>query len=129
MQDPEDATEMGRARGTGGTIIRAGTRDESTGSGAAGKMGGTEITGGTIILTGTGDHATGTACDTGKMSTSIGSNRRLASGTLVMDFKKPFSYLAETHDRTRSVQNIFERDELWWTRGELDPYLGNANAA
>lgn len=52
---------------------------------------------------------------------AIGSNRRLASGTLSVDFKKPFSYLAETQERTRSVQNIFERDKLWWTRGESDP--------
>ena len=52
---------------------------------------------------------------------AIGSNRRLASGTLSVDFQKPFSFLAETHDRTRSVQNIFERNKLWWTRGESDP--------
>ena len=46
---------------------------------------------------------------------AIGSNRRLASGTLSVDFKNPFSFLAETHDRTRSVQNIFERNQLMWT--------------
>jgi hypothetical protein len=42
-------------------------------------------------------------------------NRRLASGTLFADFQKPFSALAETNEGTRSVQNIFERDLLWWS--------------
>ena len=37
----------------------------------------------------------------------IGSNRRLASGMLSVDFQKPFSFLAEIRDRTQSVQNIF----------------------
>ena len=59
----------------------------------------------------------------------IGSNRRLASGMLSVDFQKPFSFLAEIRDRTQSVQNIFSSNLLWWTRGELNPYLSNANAA
>ncbi|MEK7647320.1 MAG: recombinase family protein [Patescibacteria group bacterium] len=45
----------------------------------------------------------------------IGSNRRLASGMLSVDFQKPFSFLAETQDRTRSVQNIFSSNSDWWT--------------
>ena len=45
----------------------------------------------------------------------IGSNRRLASGTLSVDFQKPFSFLAETRDRTRSVQNNFSSNSTWWT--------------
>jgi hypothetical protein len=45
---------------------------------------------------------------------AIGSNRRLASGTLVVDFKKPFSYLAETHEKTRSVRDEnFVSSEMW----------------
>jgi DNA invertase Pin-like site-specific DNA recombinase len=50
----------------------------------------------------------------------IGSNRRLASGTLSVDFQKPFSYLAETNDKTRSVQNIFETNRVMWTRPEMN---------
>jgi hypothetical protein len=57
---------------------------------------------------------------------TVGSNRRLASGTLFADFQKPFSALAETNEGTRSVQNIFERDLLWWTWGESNPRLGNS---
>jgi hypothetical protein len=45
---------------------------------------------------------------------AIGSNRRLASGTLVVDFKKPFSYLAGTQEKTRSVRDEnFVSSEMW----------------
>ncbi len=60
---------------------------------------------------------------------AIGSNRRLASGTLVMDFKKPFSSLAETHEKTRSVRDENFVNAEWWTEGESDSRLRNANAA
>ncbi|TAL48962.1 recombinase family protein [Patescibacteria group bacterium] len=46
---------------------------------------------------------------------AIGSNRRLASGTLSVDFQKPFSFLAETRERTRSVRDNFSVNSLWWT--------------
>jgi hypothetical protein len=46
---------------------------------------------------------------------AIGSNRRLASKTLSV-----------MQERTRSVQNIFERDKTWWTYGESDPDLVHA---
>ena len=60
---------------------------------------------------------------------AIGSNRRLASGTLVVDFKKPFSYLAETHEKTRSVRDENFVSSEMWTQGESDSRLSNANAA
>ena len=53
--------------------------------------------------------------------TAIGSNRRLASGTLSVDFQKPFSYLAETRERTRSVRDNFSSNSDWWTDGESNP--------
>ena len=60
---------------------------------------------------------------------AIGSNRRLASGTLSVDFQKPFSYLAETRERTRNVRNNFYVNSEMWTQRESDSRLGNANAA
>jgi hypothetical protein len=45
---------------------------------------------------------------------TIGSNRRLASGMLSVDFQKPFSFLAETQNRTRGVQNNFSSNSDWW---------------
>jgi hypothetical protein len=45
----------------------------------------------------------------------IGSNRRLASGTLSVDFQKPFSFLAETRDKVRSTDQNFSTDLIWWT--------------
>jgi hypothetical protein len=48
------------------------------------------------------------------------SNRRLASGTLSVDFQKTFSFLAETNTKTRSVQNIFSSNSEWWRWRELN---------
>ena len=45
----------------------------------------------------------------------IGSNRRLASGTLSVDFQKPFSFLAETRDKMRSTESNFSVNTFWWT--------------
>ena len=44
----------------------------------------------------------------------IGSNRRLASGTLSVDFQKPFSFLAETRDKVRSTESNFSVNTFWW---------------
>ncbi len=60
---------------------------------------------------------------------AIGSNRRLTSGTLVVDFKKPFSYLAGTQERTRSVRDENFVSSEMWTQGESNSRLRNANAA
>lgn len=57
----------------------------------------------------------------------IGSNRRLASGTLSVDFQKPFSYLAETRDKVRSTESNFSVNTLWWTVRESDSRLPDAN--
>jgi len=46
----------------------------------------------------------------------IGSNRRLASGTLSVDFQKPFSFLAETRDKVRSTESNFSVNTFWWRR-------------
>jgi len=46
---------------------------------------------------------------------SIGSNRRLAAGKLSVDFQKPFSFLAETRERTRSVRDKKIVNSLGWT--------------
>jgi len=54
----------------------------------------------------------------------IGSNRHLASGTLVVDFKKPFSYLAETQERTRSARDENFVSSEMWTQGESDSRQG-----
>ena len=46
---------------------------------------------------------------------SIGSNPRLASGMLSVDFKKPFSYLAELATNARSADAFFPTNTLWWS--------------
>jgi len=53
----------------------------------------------------------------------IGSNRRLASGTLSVDFQKPFSYLAETRDKVRSTESNFSSNSEMWTRAESDRHF------
>ena len=52
----------------------------------------------------------------GEMKTflaSIGSNRRLASGTLSQSFKSPWSALFNTPHHARSAQNFSEDSDLW----------------
>ena len=46
---------------------------------------------------------------------SIGSNPRLASKTLLLDFRKPFSYLAELPLTARSADAFFPSDSIWWS--------------
>ena len=57
---------------------------------------------------------------------AIGSNRRLASGTLSVDFQKPFSFLAETRDKVRSTESNFSVNTLWWTWGESNSHFPRA---
>ena len=63
---------------------------------------------------------------------NIGSNRRLAAGMLLADFKMPWRDLAEIPVRARAKGagevNLSSNLELW-TYGESNPGLGNANAA
>ncbi len=58
---------------------------------------------------------------------TIGSNRRLASGTLSVDFKKPFNFLADLPHEVRSTQNIFSSNCEMWTLRESNPPLLIAN--
>ena len=60
---------------------------------------------------------------------AIGSNRRLASGMLSVDFQKPFLYLAESTDEVRSTDQNFSVNTLMWTYGELNPDLFHAMEA
>ena len=46
---------------------------------------------------------------------SIGSNPRLGSGMLSVDFKKPFSFLAEFRHTARSADAFFGANSEWWT--------------
>lgn len=46
---------------------------------------------------------------------AIGLNRRLAAGKLSINFQKPFSFLAETRERTRSVRDKNSVNLIWWT--------------
>jgi hypothetical protein len=59
-------------------------------------------------------------------------NRRLAAGKLAIDFKNPWNYLAEMPAEARGEAPSEANsavNKLWWTYGESDPSLGNANAA
>ena len=60
---------------------------------------------------------------------SIGSNRRLSAGILLAEFKTPWNFLAETNAEGRSPEATSSANLKWWTRGELNPCLRNANAA
>ncbi|MDP2933337.1 MAG: hypothetical protein Q8N81_04365, partial [bacterium] len=46
---------------------------------------------------------------------SIGSNRRLASGTLSVDFRKPFNFLADLPNEVRSTKPFFSSNSEMWT--------------
>jgi len=46
---------------------------------------------------------------------SIGSNRRLASGTLSVEFKKPFNFLADLPQEVRSTDKNFSANSVMWT--------------
>ena len=46
---------------------------------------------------------------------SIGSNPRLASKTLLLDFRKPFSYLTELPLTARSADAFFPSDSICWS--------------
>ena len=58
----------------------------------------------------------------------IGSNRRVAAGMLLAEFKMPWRDLAETSVRARALGagevNLSSNSELW-TRRELNPHLRN----
>ena len=60
----------------------------------------------------------------------IGSNRRVAAGMLLAEFKMPWRDLAETGARARAKGagevNLSSNSELW-TRGESDSRLPDAN--
>ena len=49
---------------------------------------------------------------------TIGSNPRITSGTLSVEFKKPFSYLAEFQPTARSADAFLRTNSFWRTRGE-----------
>ena len=46
---------------------------------------------------------------------SIGSNRRLAAGKLVIDFKNPWHFLAEMPAEARREAPSEATNQLWWT--------------
>ena len=61
----------------------------------------------------------------------IGSNRRVAAGMLLAEFKMPWRDLAETSVRARAFgagEVNSDANQFWWTWGESDPRFGNANA-
>ena len=67
----------------------------------------------------------------------IGSNRRLAAERLEIDFKKPFDLLAKLPAEARGEApsdlsacgnaQAEATNSLWWTRGESNPCLPDAN--
>ena len=58
---------------------------------------------------------------------SIGSNRRLSAGMLLAEFKTPWNFLAETNAEGRSPEATSSANLKWWTRGESDSRLPDAN--
>ena len=46
----------------------------------------------------------------------IGSNRRLAAGMLLAEFKMPWNFLAETNAEGRSPEATSSANLKWWTR-------------
>ena len=62
----------------------------------------------------------------------IGSNRRVAAGMLLAEFKMPWRDLAETSARARAFgagEVNSSSNSLWWTQGESNSRLHNANVA
>ncbi len=59
---------------------------------------------------------------------SIGSNRRLAAGILAVDFRNPWHFLAEMPAEARGEAPSEATNQLWWTQGESNSRLRNANA-
>ena len=57
---------------------------------------------------------------------SIGSNRRLAAGMLVAEFKTPWNLLAKTNAEGRSPEATSSANQIWWTHRESDPDLIHA---
>lgn len=45
----------------------------------------------------------------------IGSNRRVAAGMLLADFKMPWRDLAETNAEARSAEATSSVYQIWWT--------------
>ncbi len=50
----------------------------------------------------------------------IGSNRRLASGTLSVDWKTPWNFLADLPNEVRSTEPIFSSNSFMWTVPDLN---------
>ncbi len=62
----------------------------------------------------------------------IGSNQKIENQLFSIFWKSPWDYLAKAHAEGRSPEAISlpkRESSIWWTRGELNPYLSNANAA
>lgn len=58
----------------------------------------------------------------------IGSNRRIFDQRLFVDFKKPFDLLAKLPAEARGEAPSEATNSIWWTVGESNSHLRNANA-
>jgi hypothetical protein len=51
----------------------------------------------------------------------IGSNRRLAAGTLSVDFKKPWNFLHKLSASHCKSEADSAKNQKWWTVGDSNP--------